>query len=326
MEDFNVVADLKRASLAFAKSGIIEIFSLLSQLTRLNKPIALCFHRVVDDHFKFTGVPSDRLCVTAHDFQSIIEFLQDQSYEFVNAEVFAQSYTINFMEKICTVTFDDGYIDNLNIALPICRNLKVPLSIFYSPALRLGLSLSWWYDIESVFFNSTYSNHLKLKSYLLLRDSLLEVSTKSVPSILAQKNIKSSCFKHLYFDINSIPDNLGSDLYIYNHTFSHMCLASHSQDEIESDLHLFNDFCKDSPFVNQSVFAYPYGHRGSFNPSHISLLKASGIKYAYSCEPYLISGCSPSFSIPRLTFASYLTKSHLRATLFGLPRLLRRHI
>lgn len=48
------------------------------------------------------------------------------------------------------VTFDDGYLDNLTLALPILRRYAVPATVYVATGLIEQTDLPWWYELEDL--------------------------------------------------------------------------------------------------------------------------------------------------------------------------------
>ena len=49
-----------------------------------------------------------------------------------------------------TLTFDDGYADNLVHALPLLEKYKVPATVYITTELLNGAVKAWWYELEDI--------------------------------------------------------------------------------------------------------------------------------------------------------------------------------
>ncbi|WP_376694883.1 polysaccharide deacetylase family protein [Wenzhouxiangella sp. EGI_FJ10305] len=56
----------------------------------------------------------------------------------------------NLPARSLIVTFDDGYLDNLTLALPILRRHGVPATIYVATGLIGQTDLPWWYELEDL--------------------------------------------------------------------------------------------------------------------------------------------------------------------------------
>lgn len=48
------------------------------------------------------------------------------------------------------VTFDDGYLDNLRLALPVCRGAGVPMTVYAATGFIQRTHTAWWHVLEQV--------------------------------------------------------------------------------------------------------------------------------------------------------------------------------
>ena len=69
-----------------------------------------------------------------------------QLFDIVPLETILQKN--NCVGKLCTITFDDGWLDNYDIAFPILKKYRVPATIFI-PVSIIGSNYSFWF--ESLF-------------------------------------------------------------------------------------------------------------------------------------------------------------------------------
>ncbi len=95
----------------------------------------LVYHRVAD-------VADDpfTLCVSPARFARQMELLADVA-DVVRLD---QILTVGDRPKV-SVTFDDGYADNLTHALPIVESLGIPITVFV-PSRALGRDSGFWWD------------------------------------------------------------------------------------------------------------------------------------------------------------------------------------
>ena len=52
-----------------------------------------------------------------------------------------------------TITFDDGYKDNLDYALPILEKFKVPATVYVTTRFLEGDTWMWWYELKEEIKN-----------------------------------------------------------------------------------------------------------------------------------------------------------------------------
>ena len=72
-----------------------------------------------------------------------------------------------------SITFDDGYKDNLNFALPILERYKIPATIYITTKFLDAQVWMWWYELREIIhqknqlrFNYNEQNfYYELKNY-----------------------------------------------------------------------------------------------------------------------------------------------------------------
>lgn len=84
----------------------------------------VAFHRVTDD------IPEDWLTCEARKFEAFCRFFQRHFRVLPLAEQVARSRAGEDLGGTLSITFDDGYRDNAEIAAPILRGLGLPATFF----------------------------------------------------------------------------------------------------------------------------------------------------------------------------------------------------
>jgi peptidoglycan/xylan/chitin deacetylase (PgdA/CDA1 family) len=105
------------------------------------------------------------LAITPEKLEEYILFFKEKKYAFISLDELANwlenKKKIN--QKFICLTFDDGYQDNLNFALPILKKHNVPATIYVTNCLPNGTGLLWWYLFEE---------HAKKSQSLILNTSI----------------------------------------------------------------------------------------------------------------------------------------------------------
>ncbi|MFH1021401.1 MAG: polysaccharide deacetylase family protein, partial [Pseudomonadota bacterium] len=131
---------MNRAGLDFARFLYARVRNLKSLTLNIisNPVVVLCYHRVA-------RMKSDlnALAVTPDNFRSHLEYLK-RTFPIVR---FEQEWpTVN--RPSVAITFDDGYADNLEVALPIIEEAGVPVTFFVSTAAIDSGDEFWWDALE----------------------------------------------------------------------------------------------------------------------------------------------------------------------------------
>lgn len=98
----------------------------------------LTYHRVAHDH--------DRLTVTPEAFRAQMELLLRADITPITLDEAVRVIQRRVPGRHVCVTFDDGYHDNLDYALPVLRELGIAATIFPITAVTDGMARLYWYD------------------------------------------------------------------------------------------------------------------------------------------------------------------------------------
>ena len=81
---------------------------------------------------------NDALTVRPPEFERQLKYVQRKGYKFVSLDEHLSLKTENSRLKVCCVTFDDGFADNLWFAAPVLEKHKIPATIFIT-AMFMGI-------------------------------------------------------------------------------------------------------------------------------------------------------------------------------------------
>lgn len=84
----------------------------------------IAFHRVNDE------LPNDGLTCSSAEFESFCRFFKDHFRPVSLSQQVAEARAGRSMAGTLSITFDDGYLDNHDIAAPILRRLGLPATFF----------------------------------------------------------------------------------------------------------------------------------------------------------------------------------------------------
>lgn len=102
-------------------------------------------------YHKFALSNGDFLTVTTAQFEAHVTYLKSQNYQFITAQNLLDFYIYNkpLPSKPLLLTFDDGYLNNLELAYPILKKHAAKATIFI-PTAFVGLTNKWDKQSESI--------------------------------------------------------------------------------------------------------------------------------------------------------------------------------
>jgi peptidoglycan/xylan/chitin deacetylase (PgdA/CDA1 family) len=134
---------LKGAMVAFAyRTGLLQLY--LRRKLR-DRAVVLTYHRVLPEERSAESFSTDAIVVSPETFRRQMQLLR-RLFTPLSADQFAQALVAGRMpEGACVVTFDDGWYDNLDYALPILRETAVPAVLFVATDY-IGTDACFWQE------------------------------------------------------------------------------------------------------------------------------------------------------------------------------------
>jgi peptidoglycan/xylan/chitin deacetylase (PgdA/CDA1 family) len=131
-------------------SGLYDA-RLESAMRRGPSWMILMYHRVIDDRTQDPFALG--MCVTRQRFEQQIAYVRRHFEVLAVREVFARLQRGDALpERVASITFDDGYRDNLSHALPVLEKHGVPMTLFVvSGGVEEGTPFWWDRVIASVW-------------------------------------------------------------------------------------------------------------------------------------------------------------------------------
>ena len=283
----------------------------------MNKKVnVLYYHRVY-------GLKDDinLLCVTPTKFEQQMRYLK-RNYDILRFEENWDSSDSGGM----VVTFDDGYLDNFQYALPILEELEIPATIFVSVGTLENNGELWWDELEKLILCvencsgtisiedekygcrwdvSTYELRLNCYYaiyYLMKNFADVKVREGWFEQLREQQNVDRYAREHFRtLDRKSCMELAGSRyITIGAHTVSHPSLAKMSTKDQQIEVLSSKDYLEKLLKKEIDMFSYPFGMRETdYNKETVEICKQSGIRKAASTVPGIWTAKCSNYEIPR---------------------------
>ena len=105
-------------------------------------------HRVVPEEER-SLLPSNRaLEITPDDLRAMLQWLERRGVEVIGLDDLPARLREPRPSRFACFTFDDGYRDNLTLALPIFREFGAPFTVNVTNGFIHGTASVWWYFLE----------------------------------------------------------------------------------------------------------------------------------------------------------------------------------
>lgn len=274
----------------------------------------LCFHRVLGEADLFRPQ-----CPNVTQFRQKLRVYK-QFAEFLPLKEAVEAVLIHKRPGLfAAVTFDDGYKDNVSVALPILTAEGIRPTFFIASGFVGGEMM--FNDLIDESIRTTNSPTLRLEEFFkypldlggfpqkiqaaetvnqtikYLSPDKRDLVAKHVAKLLGYtKNADLILSRRELADASTKACDLGG------HTHRHLIASTVSNELFSSDVKINRDLLEEITQRPVSMFAYPNGKASrDFNLGHERIVEESGYTYAFSTEQRLIFSNDSPFALPRFS-------------------------
>ena len=273
----------------------------------------LTFHHVRPDAaLEFS--PNAHLAIRPEFLEEVIALLKRRHVEIVSLdEAVARIREPQRGGRFAVITFDDGYRDTLQYAVPMLRRHNVPFTIYVAPGLIAGTADLWWEGIErlvrdrdrlEIKASDTSGSTLEMDCGSLEQKNrafeiLVDHLTIDIPENQQRKRLRSICEPY-NIDLDTL---LAQEMMEWNeirslsqdpqctlgaHTLNHQALARLGETEARKEVEDGASALKTELGVYPKHFAYPYGYKAAATEREFALLKELGFETAVTTRAGMI--------------------------------------
>jgi peptidoglycan/xylan/chitin deacetylase (PgdA/CDA1 family) len=304
----------KRAFLAraFERSGFLR---LLERGLSASRPvlIVLTYHRIAEPGIDPYYDPV--ISATPESFRAQIAWLSRSVRVLTLADLLAMRESgSSGREPVALVTFDDGYRDNFEVAVPILREHTVPATFFLPTAFLEAPRLPWW-DEVAYAIKQTRAPRLRLERSPAGDRSPLSLDLEAMPRSAAIAAVIRAVLDNTIADERWFLDQLAaqagvtingeslaselftswdqvrevveadSSLTIGSHGHSHRKLAGLDEASQRQELAESRRILESRLGRDVAALAYPYGWPGAYTARTRTLAAEAGYRLAFASIP-----------------------------------------
>lgn len=282
----------------------------------MERVLCLLYHRV-------NPIPDDiyHLTVSPHNFEEQIRYLKDH-FPILR---FEEDWTRGGQDGV-VITFDDGYGDNHEYALPVLEKYHVPATIFVSTGYVDSGREYWWDEIARVLTrNVDYPEQFELRDslyhytwdtrspearremirslhWLLKMDPDVERANLWLEQIRAWAGIGcDGRQEHLPVTLSQLQELSRSEyITIGAHTVNHRSLGAQTKEGQEYEIGASIRFLERAIEREVHTFSYPFGSAVHFNQDTFEICRQNRIAKAATTVKGLWREKSNPYAVPRV--------------------------
>jgi peptidoglycan/xylan/chitin deacetylase (PgdA/CDA1 family) len=287
--------------------------------------------------------PNHHLEITPDFLRATLCHLRSRGIDIITVDEMHQRLVVrDFSRRFACFTFDDGYRDNRDFALPVMREFDAPFTVYVACDFAEGTGRLWWVALEMVVAKADWIE-AEIGGAAVRLDATTAVAKQAAFDRLhdwlrgqpgeqdVHREISALCARH-----GVVEDTISHDLCLsWNelkpfaddplvtigaHTVSHCNLAKQSEAIAGHEMTVSRDRIEAAlqrPVVH---FAYPYGDRNAAAGREFALARSSGFKTAVTTRPGMIFAESAAHltALPRVSLnGNYQDKRYLPALTSG---------
>ena len=290
-----------------------------------------------------TFQPNRHLEISPEFLRTVLAHVRSENIDIITLDEMARRLARgDTSRRFACFTFDDGYRDNRDFALPVMRAFDAPMTVYVASDFASGTGRLWWTALERIIAGAQSvdldfgaapqrlacdSSEDKQQAFATLHDHL-----RALPSDAAlHEAMTRLCARH-----GLIYESIGRDLCmdwdelrafaadpfvtIGAHTLSHCHLAKADETQATHEMAQSRDLI--AAELNRPVqhFAYPYGDRAAASMRQFDIAKRLGFVSAVTTRPGMIftENAAHMHALPRLSLnGNYQTERMLRVLTSG---------
>ncbi|MGA2055975.1 MAG: polysaccharide deacetylase family protein [Bradyrhizobium sp.] len=270
--------------------------------------------------------PNSHLEITPQFLRAMLVHLRSRGVEIVTMdELFRRLTERDFARRFACFTFDDGYRDNRDFALPVMREFDAPFTVYVASDFAQGTGNLWWIALEMVIAKAsrieaaingatiridTSTPSAKNAAFERLHDRLRALPSRDdlareIGALCGRHGIDLAAICHdLCMSWEELKGFAGEPLVsIGAHSVTHCNLAQQPGEIAGQEMATSRARIEDALQRPVLHFAYPYGDRLAAGPREFALAKAAGFNTAITTRPGMIFPESADYptALPRVS-------------------------
>lgn len=223
-------------------------------------------------------VNMDRLQVAPALFARQIEALARQ-YRVLELETAVRFFMEHqrWPDRGLAITFDDGYLNNLEQAAPILRRLGLPATFFVTSSFVEGRARPWWYMLRQALAERGDAKAAATAVRLEGEWRPLTERERAARLIDFIGDAGQTAIYYPFMNRDEVKKLFGMGFDVQPHGDAHLSFRSESAERLTAEIQTSTAFVRELTGRTPWGFAYPYGHLPSAREPVEAALRDCGI-------------------------------------------------
>jgi peptidoglycan/xylan/chitin deacetylase (PgdA/CDA1 family) len=255
--------------------------------------------------------PNHHLEITPEFLGAVLSHLRSCDVDIITMDEAHRRLTErDFSRRFACFTFDDGYRDNRDFALPVMSEFEAPFTVYVASDFAQGTGRLWWIALEMVIARAS-SVEIEIGDAAIRLDTSTPTAKQAAFDRLhdwmrglpgeqdVQREISALCARHgvdeaaicreLCMSWDELKPFADHPLVtIGAHSITHCNLAKQTEEIARHEMAISRARIEDMLQRPVTHLAYPYGDKRAAGPREFALAQAAGFKTAVTTRPGMI--------------------------------------
>jgi peptidoglycan/xylan/chitin deacetylase (PgdA/CDA1 family) len=273
--------------------------------------------------------PNARLSISPEYLRALLLGFRAADIDVISMdEALARVHDTKHTRRFVCFTFDDGYRDNLEHALPVFRRFRAPFTVYATTSFLDRTLAPWWIALEQVIARQPVSLATKERMFAERAGWFMRMTAAELPPQLERflaehgQSMRALAEREMcsWSELRSLQD---AGVEIGCHGVSHARLSCESPEGVQRELSAARRLLEAQLGQPVRHLAYPYGKPEHVGPRDFAIACELGFASAVTTR----AGCvfaghtAHRHSLPRIEVTSSFDASshYLQTILTGLP-------
>lgn len=203
-------------------------------------------------------------------------------------------------KPLAFISFDDGYVDNYELAYPLLRELNIPATFFIATGLVGSNELAWWdeiawmvrrYDKHRLMLPG-WSGPVTLKGDCRQDIRAVLARIKSSPLAVSEQlqqlrdatglNIDAGSYPSQFMNWSQLQAMVDGGMTVGAHSHTHRIFTELDEQQLSFELQHSKKLLQQHLGIKVEALSYPVGGGSSFNQTMFSVIQNYGYRVAFS--------------------------------------------